>query len=225
MANEDDIAGRGRVESDTVSVEPSVTYTRTGDDGASTLGDGSRAGKSDLRIVAYGEVEEASAAIGVAIAQGDGLQDPVLLVLSRVQNDLVDLEADLVTPRQEPAVGAVIRIDGGYVERLERACDHFNEDLPPLPSFVVSGGTGNAALLYQARSAARRAERATCAAQDRHGESMNPLLVGYLNRLSSLLFILARRSNAEHGDTVWRPGLSTGLGGAELWETQSTEEP
>ncbi len=207
------------------SVTPSVTYTRTGDDGTSTLGDGSRTQKDDLRVVAYGETEEASAAIGLAISLGS-LPDPVIVLLSRLQNDLLDLGADLCAPGGG-AGSPALRIDDGYVARLERACDHFNAELPALPSFAIPGGTTTAALLHHARTVVRRAERATARARQGFGDSMNPLLGAYLNRLSSLLFILARGANAEHGDTLWQPGRSTACDGYELWETpvEPTEEP
>lgn len=209
------------------SVTPSVTYTRTGDDGTTTLGDGSRTTKDDLRIVAYGETEEASAAIGLAISLGTGLPDPVLVLLCRLQNDLLDLGADLCAPGDAEAGPPALRIDAGYVARLERACDHFNAELPALPSFVIPGGTTTAALLHHARTVVRRTERATTRAGQKFGDSMNPVLGAYLNRLSSLLFILARGANAEHGDTLWQPGLSTACDGYELWETpaEATEEP
>lgn len=204
----------------TESVEPSATYTRTGDDGTTTLGDGSRTGKADLRIVAYGETEEASAAIGLTIALGSSLTDPVIILLSRVQNDLLDLGADLCAP-VDPTAGSpspAVRIDDGYVARLERACDHFNQGLPGLASFVVPGGTTTAAMLHQARTVVRRAERSTAEAVRECGDTMNPTVGAYLNRLSSLLFILARSENAEHSDTLWQPGLSTSCSDFELWE-------
>lgn len=199
------------------SVAPSVTYTRTGDDGSTALGDRSRTGKADLRIAAYGACEEASATIGTAISFGTALPDPVITLLVRVQNDLLDLGADLCHPIGSEFDSPALRIDGHYVERLERACDHFNQQLPPLPSFLLPGGAANAAPLFQARTAVRAAERTTWAAVAEHGESMNPLVGRYLNRLSSLLFILGRLANAEHGDTLWQPGF-TGFHGVELWE-------
>lgn len=200
------------------SVTPSSTYTRTGDEGSTALGNESRTGKDDPRVIAYGECEEAGAAIGMAIALGAGLPDDVVTLLARVQNDLVDVSADLSAPIGGEAATAALRIDKGYVERLERACDHFDAELPPLPSFAISGGTTTAATLHHARTVVRRAERATQAALTLHGESMNRIAAGYLNRLASLLFILARGANAEHGDTLWVPGFSTRLAGAELWE-------
>lgn len=218
----DDSADRGAE-----SVTPSSTYTRTGDEGSTTLGNESRTGKGDLRIVAYGDCEEAGAAIGMAIALGAGLTDNVVTLLARVQNDLVDVSADLSAPIEgtgQPATAA-LRLDTGYVERLERACDNFDAELPPLPSFAIAGGTTTAAMLHHARTVVRRAERTTQAALEYHGESMNPITVCYLNRLSSLLFILARGANAEHGDTLWLPGFTARLG-TELWDmpVQETAE-
>lgn len=209
----------------TESIPPSTTYTRTGDDGTSTLGDGSRTDKASPLLSAYGEVEDASAAIGTAIAQSIDLSDPVLLVLSRVQNDLIDLAADLVAPfggAEASSDGVAPRIDDSYIARLERACDRYNADLPALPGFLIPGGTSTAALLFQARTAVRGAERSVCAAHE--AGRVNPLLVAYLNRLSSLLFILARTSNAEHGDTLWHPGFTARLTDTELWEPLSAPE-
>lgn len=209
------------------SVTPSSTYTRTGDEGLTTLGNESRTGKGDLRIVAYGDCEEAGAAIGMAIALGAGLTDDVVTLLARVQNDLVDVSADLSAPIEGAIDGQsatpALRLDTGYVERLERACDHFDAELPPLPSFAISGGTTTAAMLHHARTVVRRAERATQAALDHHGESVNPITGSYLNRLSSLLFILARGANAEHGDTLWLPAFTARLD-TELWEMPVQEE-
>lgn len=202
------------------SVAPSATYTRTGDAGTTTLGDHSRTAKTDLRIAAYGDCEEASAAVGATISFGSALPDSMVTLLARVQNDLLDLGADLCNPIDAAAGAPALRIDRRYVERLERACDHFHQQLPPLPSFVVPGGTANAAPLWQARAVVRRAERTTWAALAEHGESMNPLIGQYLNRLASLLLILGRVANIEHGDTLWQPGL-TGSQGLELWEDAS----
>jgi cob(I)alamin adenosyltransferase len=184
---------------------------------ATTLSDGSRTNKADLRIVAYGEVEEASAVIGLAISLGIDLSESLIVLLSRVQNDLFDLGADLCTPVVGQASSTVLRVDDGYIARLERACDHFNADLPVLSSSAIPGGTATAALLHHARTVVRRAERATAQASQNFGDTMNPALGAYLNRLSSLLLILARGANAEHGDMLWQPGLSTTC--HELWET------
>lgn len=199
--------------------------TRSGDNSTTTLSDGSRTDKADPRIVAYGEMEEVSAIMGLAISLGSDLPDALVVLLSRVQNDLLDLGTDLCTPDDGETRSSALRIDDGYVARLERACDHFNAELPALPSSVIPGGTATAALLHHARTVVRRAERATAQARQEFGDTINPMLGAYLNRLSSLLLILARAANAEHGDTLWQPGLSTTCD--ELWETpvEATEEP
>jgi cob(I)alamin adenosyltransferase len=180
-------------------------YTRTGDDGTTSLGDMSRTAKTDPRLVAYADTDEANSAIGVAIALG-GLPDEVEAVLGRVQNDLFDVGADLCTPVVANPEFPPLRIEAAYIERLERDCDEFNERLEKLRSFVIPGGTPGAALLHVARTVVRRAERSAWAAADEHGESVSPLPAKYLNRLSDLLFILARVANAERGDVLWRPG-------------------
>jgi len=180
-------------------------YTRTGDDGTTSLGDMSRTTKTDPRLVAYADTDEANSAIGVAIALG-GLADDVGAVLGRVQNDLFDVGADLCVPVAENPEFPPLRVEPAYIERLERDCDEFNERLAKLRSFVIPGGTPGAALLHVARTVVRRAERSAWAAVDQHGESVNPLPAKYLNRLSDLLFILARVANAERGDVLWRPG-------------------
>lgn len=201
----------------TTTVTQSTRYTRTGDDGTSALGDLSQTPKTDTRLVSYGDCEEASGAIGMALALAPGLPDGVVTALVRVQNDLLDLGADLCAPMGERDVPAP-RIDDGYIARLERACDHFEQDLPPLPGFILPGGTSTAALLHNARNTVRRAERAVWAALREHPTSMNPATGRYLNRLATLLFILARGENAEHGDTLWQAGLSAAEPDAELWE-------
>jgi cob(I)alamin adenosyltransferase len=180
-------------------------YTRTGDDGTTALGDMSRVAKTDPRLVAYADVDEANCAIGVALALGE-FSDGVTAVLIRVQNDLFDVGADLCNPVTGNPSYPPLRVDDGYVSALERACDEQNADLPTLRSFVLPGGTPGAALLHTARTIVRRAERSTWAALAAHGESMNPLTARYLNRLSDLLFILARRANLPGGDVLWKPG-------------------
>ncbi|HSE56366.1 MAG TPA: cob(I)yrinic acid a,c-diamide adenosyltransferase [Nocardioidaceae bacterium] len=180
-------------------------YTRTGDDGTTALGDFSRTRKTDSRLGAYAEVDEANSAIGVAIALG-GLPEEMTTLLTRVQNDLFDVGADLCTPVSEHPSHEALRVDQTYVDGLERACDRWNADLPKLRSFVLPGGSAGAALLHVARTAVRRAERATWAALDEHGEAMTRLPATYLNRLSDLLFILARAANREVGDVLWVPG-------------------
>jgi cob(I)alamin adenosyltransferase len=189
-------------------------YTRTGDDGSTRLGDLSKTTKTDPRLVAYADVDEANSAIGVAIALG-ALPEPVGAVLTRIQNELFDVGADLCNPVvADPGgveLGAVppLRIEQQDIDRLERDCDRFNEDLPKLRSFILPGGTPGSALLHVARTVARRAERSAWSALDVHADTMNALTAKYLNRLSDLLFILARVANhATVGDVLWQPGAS-----------------
>lgn len=182
----------------------SKIYTRTGDDGTTNLGDMSRTPKTDPRLTAYADVDEANSAIGVAISLG-GLIDEIATLLQQVQNDLFDVGADLCTPVVANPEFPPLRVTEEYVTRLEAACDAHNEGLPTLRSFILPGGSAGAALLHVARTVVRRAERTTWAAFEAH-EDMNPLTARYLNRLSDLLFILGRRANAEHGDVLWKPG-------------------
>ncbi|NJQ06616.1 cob(I)yrinic acid a,c-diamide adenosyltransferase [Streptomyces lonarensis] len=180
-------------------------YTRTGDQGTTALGDMSRTAKTDLRIAAYADVNEANAAIGTALALG-GLDGEVAAVLVRVQNDLFDVGADLSTPVVADPEHPPLRVLQSYVDRLEEDCDTFLAGLEKLRSFILPGGTPGAALLHQACTVVRRAERSTWAATEEHGATMNPLTATYLNRLSDLLFILARVANKETGDVLWVPG-------------------
>lgn len=180
-------------------------YTRTGDDGTTALGDTSRVAKTDPRLIAYADVDEANCAIGAALALAE-LGDRITAVLTRVQNELFDVGADLCNPVTDNPPYPPLRVDEGYVSALERDCDEQNESLSTLRSFVLPGGTPGAALLHVARTIVRRAERDTWAALAANGESMNPLTARYLNRLSDLLFILARRANLERGDVLWKPG-------------------
>jgi cob(I)alamin adenosyltransferase len=180
-------------------------YTRTGDDGTTALGDMSRTAKTDVRIGAYADANEANAAIGVAIALG-GLDAEIVKVLVRVQNDLFDVGADLATPVVPDPEYPPLRVEQGYVDRLEADCDRFLAGLEKLRSFILPGGTPGAALLHQACTIVRRAERSTWAAIEAHGDTVNPLAATYLNRLSDLLFILARSANLERGDVLWVPG-------------------
>ncbi len=180
-------------------------YTRTGDDGTTALGDMSRTAKTDLRLAAYADVDEANSAIGVAIAMG-GLDEDVSTLLTTVQNDLFDAGADLCTPVVPDPAYPPLRVEPSYVERLEAACDRYNEVLPKLRSFVLPGGTPGASLLHVARTVVRRAERTTWAALAEHGDTMSVLTARYLNRLSDLLFILSRHANREGGDVLWVPG-------------------
>jgi cob(I)alamin adenosyltransferase len=180
-------------------------YTRTGDDGSTALANGARAPKTDSRLAAYADVEEANCAIGAAIALGQPGPELTAL-LNRVQNEMFDVGADLANPIGENPPYPPLRIDGSYIERLEQACDQYNEGLPVLRSFVLPGGTPAAALLHTARTVTRRAERSAWAAYAEHGETVNPLTAKYLNRLSDLLFILCRQANAARGDILWKPG-------------------
>ena len=180
-------------------------YTRTGDDGTTALGDGSRVSKTDPRLVAYADVDEANCAVGVALALG-GLRPDISQLLTRIQNELFDVGADLCSPFAADAARAGLRVTEDYVAALERACDEHNAGLPTLRSFVLPGGTAGAALLHVARTVVRRAERSAWAAMNAHGDTVNPVAARYLNRLSDLLFILARETNSAAGDVLWQPG-------------------
>lgn len=181
-------------------------YTRTGDDGTTSLGDMSRTGKNDPRLRAYADVDEANCAIGLAVAIGD-LPDEISELLTKIQNDLFDVGADLCTPVIDDPPHEPLRVTSDYVDRLETACDRWNDTLEPLRSFVLPGGTKAAAQLHVARTVVRRSERSTWAALEMFHGGMNPLTAAYLNRLSDLLFILARVSNAgAQGDVLWKPG-------------------
>ena len=184
-------------------------YTRTGDAGETRLGDMSVTTKTDLRLLAYADVDEANAHLGVALATG-GLDEDVVVVLTHVQNDLYDVGADLCTPVVADPEFPPLRIEQDYVDRLEAWCDHYNEDLEKLRSFILNGGTPAAAHLHVARTVIRRAERGAWAAYEVHGEAMNKLAITYLNRLSDLVFILARYANREQGDVLWVPGGERG---------------
>lgn len=180
-------------------------YTRTGDDGTTALGDMSRARKTDPRLAAYADTDEANSAIGVAVTMGQ-LPAGITSLLVRIQNELFDVGADLCNPLTENPEYPPLRVDDSYISGIERACDEYNEGLPVLRSFVLPGGSAGSALLHVARTVVRRAERSTWAALDVHGDAMNPLTAKYLNRLSDLLFILARRVNEPDGDLLWKPG-------------------
>jgi cob(I)alamin adenosyltransferase len=180
-------------------------YTRTGDDGTTALGDMSRARKTDSRLAAYADTDEANSAIGVAITMGQ-LPDEISQALLKIQNELFDVGADLCNPVADNPAYPPLRVDESYIRGLEQACDRFNEGLPVLRSFVLPGGSPASALLHVARTVVRRAERSTWAAMEVHGDTINPLTAKYLNRLSDLLFILARRVNEPDGDLLWVPG-------------------
>jgi cob(I)alamin adenosyltransferase len=177
-------------------------YTRGGDGGETSLGDGSRVSKTDPRLEAYGTVDELNSAIGFALA--GVLPAASRPWLERIQNDLFDLGADLSVPLTDEKKER-LRITQGQVDRLEEFCDRANEGLEPLRSFVLPGGTDGAARLHLARTVCRRAERLAVglAALD----SVNPLTIAYLNRLSDLLFILARVANAGSAEPLWQPGV------------------
>jgi cob(I)alamin adenosyltransferase len=180
-------------------------YTRTGDDGTTALGDMSRARKTDPRLAAYADTDEANCALGVAVTLGE-LPEDVRQLLIRIQNELFDVGADLCNPVTENPAYPPLRVDDSYITRLEQACDQYNEGLPVLRSFVLPGGRPTSALLHVARAVVRRAERSTWAAMEAQGDAMNPLAAQYLNRLSDLLFILARLVNEPAGDLLWKPG-------------------
>jgi cob(I)alamin adenosyltransferase len=198
------MGGRRGEETAASTVHLTRIYTRTGDAGETALGDMSRVPKTSARVAAYGDVDETNSTIGVAIT-GGGLPDDVLALLARVQNDLFDVGADLCTPIVPEPKWATLRIDTSYVERLEAACDRYNEPLPKLESFVLPAGTSGAALLHVARTVARRAERSVWALLAAEPEATNATCATYLNRLSDLLFILARFANLDRGDVTWQP--------------------
>jgi cob(I)alamin adenosyltransferase len=179
-------------------------YTKTGDDGTTGLGDMSRVAKTAPRIGAYADVDETNAAVGVALVLG-GLPDDMAVVLRQVQNDLFDVGADLCTPVTDNPAYPPLRVTDAYVERLEQACDAFNAGLAKLDSFILPGGTAGAALLHVARTVARRAERSVWALVEAEPATTSRAPALYLNRLSDLLFILARAANPG-GDVLWRPG-------------------
>jgi cob(I)alamin adenosyltransferase len=179
-------------------------YTRGGDNGETSLGDGSRVPKRSLRVEAYGTVDEANATIGLARLHCDGAADAML---ARIQNDLFDLGADLCTPEDGRNATGALRIVAAQVTRLEREIDAMNKELRPLDSFVLPGGSAAAAHLHLARTVTRRAERLVCALAA--SEQVNPEAIKYLNRLSDHLFVLSRRVNDNGaGDVLWQPGAT-----------------
>jgi len=165
----------------------------------------SETSKSDPRLCAYADVDETNAQLGVAVALG-ALDDDVIALITQIQNDLFDVGADLCTPVVADPQYPPLRITQAYVDRLEGWCDEYNENLSNLRSFILNGGTVGAAHLHVARTVCRRAERSGWAAFAEFTELMNPLALTYLNRLSDLLFILARHANREVGDVLWVPG-------------------
>jgi len=191
-------------------------YTRTGDDGKTHLGDMSRTSKTDVRLLAYADTNEANAAIGVALAAGE-LPEDLRATLLRVQNDLFDVGADLCTPLQPTYEYPPLRVEQAWIDELEADCDRYLERVEKLRSFILPGGTVGSAHLHVATTVVRRAERAAWAAIDAYGDQpgtgtkgeggVNVLTATYLNRLSDLLFVLARVANLPiGGDVLWQPG-------------------
>jgi len=187
-----------------VAVHLTRIYTKTGDDGTTALGDMSRVHKTDPRVAAYADCDETNASLGVALALG-GLSPDLVAILTRIQNDLFDAGADLATPVVDGLGYEPLRVLPEYTARLEAWCDDYNERLAKLDSFILPGGTPGAALLHQSRTLARRAERSAWALYEADPDRTNREAITYLNRLSDLLFILARVANPE-GDVLWRPG-------------------
>lgn len=187
-----------------MAVHLTKIYTRTGDDGTTALASFERVPKDDPRLVAYADCDEANSAIGQVLALGAPSND-VAAVLRRVQNELFDAGADLATPLEDNPKYPPLRIEQAYIDRLEQDCDRFNANLPKLSSFILPGGTPASALLHSARTIVRRAERASWAAVRAFPDSTTTLPATYLNRLSDLLFILARVENNGE-DIQWIPG-------------------
>jgi cob(I)alamin adenosyltransferase len=195
-------------------VRLNVIYTRTGDAGETGLGDGSRRPKTDARVVAMGDVDEANCAVGLARLSTRGSADERLAsiesALALIQNDLFDLGADLCLPRRaDDAPRAALRIQPSQVEALERAIDALNEELEPLRSFVLPGGTAASAALHHARAVSRRAERSMVALAAIEGEEIGGAALAYINRLSDYLFVAARAANDDGAaDVLWAPGAN-----------------
>ncbi len=183
-------------------------YTKTGDDGTTSLGDMSRTSKNDPRLEAYATVDEANSSIGVVLAMGNLKDEAIKTLLVRVQNDLFDVGADLCTPVVDKPEHEPLRVLESQIDYLEKQIDKYNENLQPLRSFVLPSGTPAAALMHVARTVTRRAERATWHAIHSFGSGVNPVTAKYLNRLSDLLFVLARYANKDIGDQLWVPGAN-----------------
>ena len=223
-------------------------YTRTGDAGRTRLSDMSETSKTDPRVEAYGQVDEANAILGIITARAD-LPGPVIAALRHIQNELFDLGADLSTPLVPDPQWEPLRIVQASVDRLEGWCDEFGDPLPNLRSFILPGGSQTAAFCHLARTVIRRAERTAWRAVDAYGTEpgeagrpggLNPLALHYLNRLSDLLFIISRVANGAAGDVLWVPGtdrvptepraaarrkrVASGHGGVTA-DTPSPEEP
>lgn len=192
-------------------------YTRTGDDGSTGLGSGDRVSKSGARVEAYGAVDEANAALGVALVEAGrtpeaALADQIIRVLTAIQHDLFDVGADLCIPitereRRGELKHEALRVTEHQTGRIESAIDQHNEALAPLQSFVLPGGSPLSAALHVARTVTRRAEREVVRLMEAEAEATNPEALRYLNRLSDLLFVLSRVANDQgHGDVLWKPG-------------------
>lgn len=186
-------------------------YTRTGDSGTTGLGDGSRVNKADIRVEAYGTIDEANAAVGLAVIACRDAGPPtaeLAALLESIQHDLFDCGADLCTPvRDDGKEAERLRVLPGQVDRLEDLIDRYNEGLEPLRSFVLPGGTPAAASLHLARTIVRRAERLTAVAIQKHPDETSTVVLRYLNRLSDLLFVMGRVANPR-GDVLWKPGAN-----------------
>jgi len=179
-------------------------YTRGGDAGETSLGDGSRRAKDDTRVAAYGTVDEANAVLGLVRLHVEGEVDAAL---ATIQNDLFDLGADLCTPEDGKRGDGALRVTDPQVDRLEQDIDRYNEPLADLTSFILPGGSAAAAYLHLARTVVRRAERETIALS--RMETVNPAAIKYLNRLSDLLFVLSRHCNGRgKNDVLWVPGAN-----------------
>lgn len=187
----------------------SKIYTRTGDAGTTRLVDNSQVRKTDLRVEAYGHVDEANSAVGLALALG-GLPERVVEMLGLVQNELFDVGSDLATPLDPEPKWPPLRIEQPSIDRLEGFCDELQDELPVLRSFILPSGTPGAAQLHVARAITRRAERAAWRCAEEYGTQeaggMNPLAITYLNRLSDLLFIMTRAANGTEHEVLWVPG-------------------
>jgi cob(I)alamin adenosyltransferase len=183
-------------------------YTKTGDKGTTALGDASRTSKTDLRIEAFATVDEANSYIGVAMSAltKNKAESEIYDILLDVQNDMFDVGADLCTPVVENPKWTPLRVTEKQVANLEAYIDLINGSLNPLKSFVLPSGTAAAAHLHVARTVVRRAERDTWRAIEEYGDGVSPLTAKYLNRLSDLLFVLARYANLYTGDVLWIPG-------------------
>ena len=187
----------------------SKIYTRTGDAGTTRLSDNSEVRKTDLRVEAYGHVDEANSAVGLAVALG-GLPERVVEMLALVRNELFDVGADISNPLDPDPKWPPLRIEQSSIESLEAYCDELQEDLPVLRSFILPGGNPAGAQLHVARTIARRAERAAWRCAEEHGMDgdggVNSLAIMYLNRLSDLLFIMSRAANGTEHEVLWVPG-------------------